>query len=329
MDITWTGTVFIAAPVEQVYAYLVDLPRHAEWAQSVQRLALVRAGDHTGVGAVYRSAERQGWQANRRPFEPLTGGVPGDTMCELIEAIPERRIAWRSWAPVPGVRHEGWYAFEFAPADGGTALTQTASLRDNWLGDLVSRYVFKTTAAKAHAQWTASLRNIKLILESDAAPTGGQSTQNEEDTMDNNETTSTIVRRFFAEQDRLRGGPADELCAPGYTAHLPGGPPLDLAGHQAFSTMFYAGFPDLRHEVEFVAAEGDRAAARFLLYGTHTGEFLGIAPTGRSIAVSATAIMRLAERQVAELWGEFDRLGLFGQLTGEGIKAETAQSEGI
>ena len=294
----------------------------------MQRLALVRAGDHTGVGAVYRTAERQGWQANRQPFEPLTGGVPGDTMCELVEAIPDRRVAWRSWVPVPGVCHEGWYAFEFAPTAGGTALTQTASLRDNWLGDLVSRYVFKTTAAKAHAQWEASLRNIKLILESDAAAMGGQSTRNAEGMMDT-DTTSTLARRFFAEQDRLRGGPADDLCPPGYTAHLPGGPPLDLAGHQAFSTMFYAGFPDLRHEVELVAAEGDRAAVRFQLYGTHTGKFLGIAPTGRSIAISATAIMRLVDRQVAELWGEFDRLGLLGQLTGEGIEAETAQSEGI
>jgi len=32
----------------------------------------------------------------------------------LIELIPNRRIAWRSWAPVPGVKHEGAYAFELA-----------------------------------------------------------------------------------------------------------------------------------------------------------------------------------------------------------------------
>jgi uncharacterized protein YndB with AHSA1/START domain len=169
MDMTWTGSVTIAAPIERVYAYLADFPRHAEWAQSVQHLRLVRAGDARGVGAVYRTAERQAWQANRLPFAPLASGVPGDTMCEVLVLTPERRIAWRSWAPVPGVRHEGEFAFDLALAPGGTELTQIASLRDNWLGDLVSRYVFKTTEAKARAQWEASLRNIKLILESTSA----------------------------------------------------------------------------------------------------------------------------------------------------------------
>lgn len=172
MDITWEGAVTIAAPVERVYAYLADLPRHAEWAQSVQGLAVVKPGDARGVGAIYRTAERQGWQSDRRPREPLSRGVPGDTMCEVTELSPPRRIAWRSWAPVPGVRHEGAFAFVLDPAPGGTRLTQTARLGDNWLGDLVSRLVFKTTPAKAYAQWEASLHNIKLILEERAPPAG-------------------------------------------------------------------------------------------------------------------------------------------------------------
>jgi uncharacterized membrane protein len=174
MDITWSGTITIAAPFEQVYAYLADLPRHAEWAQSVHQLTLVKPGDDSGVGAVYRTAERQGWQTDRQPFAPLTSGVAGDTMCETTELTPYRRIAWRSWAPVPGVRHEGFYAFLLEPANGGTHLTQTAELRDNWLGDLVSRLVFKTTPEKARAQWAASLRNIAAILEGRASSAIGQ-----------------------------------------------------------------------------------------------------------------------------------------------------------
>lgn len=165
MNISWQGVIVIDAPVERVYAYLADLPRHAEWAQSVQQLVLVQPGDASGVGAVYRTAERQAWQADRAPRAPLTEGVAGTTMCEVLELVPGRRIAWRSWAPVPGVRHEGMYAFELAHATGGTRLTQTAALADNWLGDIVSRLVFKTTPARACAQWAASLRNIKAVLE--------------------------------------------------------------------------------------------------------------------------------------------------------------------
>jgi uncharacterized membrane protein len=166
MDVTWQGTIHIHAPLEQTYRYLADLPRHAEWAQSVERLEQVHPGDSDGVGAVYRTAERQAWQTDRAPRGPLTQGVAGATMCELVELVPNRRIAWRSWAPVPGVKHVGTYAFELASdGNGGTRLTQASALEDNWLGDIVSRLLFKTTPAKARAQWEASLRNIKTILE--------------------------------------------------------------------------------------------------------------------------------------------------------------------
>jgi predicted ester cyclase len=139
----------------------------------------------------------------------------------------------------------------------------------------------------------------------------------------------SLARSFFAEQDRLRGGPAPALCAEGYSAHLPGIPPLSLAGHQDFAAGFYSGFPDLRHEVELVAAEGDRAVVHFTLYGTHGGTFLGIAPTGTSITVSATACMHFEQGQVRELWAEFDQLGLLQQLHEAGERPPDDYVRGI
>lgn len=138
-----------------------------------------------------------------------------------------------------------------------------------------------------------------------------------------------LARRFFAEQDRLRGGPAEELCALGYTAHLAGNPPLDYAGHVSFAAAFYAAFPDLRHEVELVVVEGERAAVRFRLHGTHTGPFAGVAPTGRPVTVTAMVIMHIVDNQVLELWGEFDQLGLVAQLNGAPLAAEAPEHVGI
>lgn len=138
-----------------------------------------------------------------------------------------------------------------------------------------------------------------------------------------------LARRFFIEQDRLRWGPASELCAPGYTAHLPGSPAFDLAGHQAFAAAFYGGFPDLRHSIEQVLVEGERAAVRFTLLGTHTGPFLGMPPTGRRITVTANVCLALEGDRVAELWGEFDQLGLMRQLTGEGAVLPLEDAQGI
>jgi predicted ester cyclase len=76
-----------------------------------------------------------------------------------------------------------------------------------------------------------------------------------------------------------------------------------------------------------VIIEGERAAVRFTLLGTHTGSFLGLVATGRAITVTANVCLALEQDRVAELWGEFDQLGLMRQLTGEG-EAPTAEDAG-
>ena len=101
--------------------------------------------------------------------------------------------------------------------------------------------------------------------------------------------------RFFAEQDRLRGGPAASLCAPEYRAFLGGNPPMHRAGHEAFSHAFYTAFPDLRHEIEQVVATEDRAVVRFVLHGTHTGTLFGIPATGRPVRIVANAILEVSD----------------------------------
>ena len=44
------------------------------------------------------------------------------------------------------------------------------------------------------------------------------------------EANRVLGRRFFQEQDRLRGGPAEALCAPEYVAIIGGNPPMNRAG---------------------------------------------------------------------------------------------------
>ena len=133
------------------------------------------------------------------------------------------------------------------------------------------------------------------------------------------ETCKAIGRRFFEEQDRLRGGPADELCAREYTAKIGSNPPMPLAGHKQFSQMFYGGFPDVRHTITDVVADEDCVAVHFVLDGTHTGNFMAIPPTGRTIHVNAMAIMNIAGDRVTDLRGVFDQAGMMRQLGLAGV----------
>lgn len=128
------------------------------------------------------------------------------------------------------------------------------------------------------------------------------------------EQAKATAVKFFEEQDRLRGGPAEELCADAYTAYLASLPPMDLTGHRDFSAVFYAGFPDLEHRIEDVIAEGDRVTVSFRIIGTNTDSFMGNPASGKSIEVDALALMTVASGKVTELRGQFDQMGLLRQI---------------
>lgn len=125
---------------------------------------------------------------------------------------------------------------------------------------------------------------------------------------------ATTGRLFFEEQDRLRGGPAPDLCTSDYRAHLGGYPPMDLDAHATFSTAFYAAFPDLEHHVEQVVANGDAVAVRFTIAGTHKEDFMGAPSSGRTVSVGGIAIMEIEGGRIRTLHGQFDQWALMVQI---------------
>jgi predicted ester cyclase len=123
-----------------------------------------------------------------------------------------------------------------------------------------------------------------------------------------------LARRFFAEQDRLKGGPAEELCAEQYQAYLGGNPAINRAGHEAFAKAFYAAFEGIQHTVEDVFAADDRVAVRFVLNGVHTADFLGVTASGRQVRIPANVILHVADGKVTKLFGIFDEAGMLRQI---------------
>lgn len=123
-----------------------------------------------------------------------------------------------------------------------------------------------------------------------------------------------IGPHFFAEQDRLRGGPAADLCAPSYRARIGSYPTMDHAGHEGFAKAFYAAFEGLHHVVEDVVADDSRVVVRLSIHGKHTGAFFGIPATGKSINVGVIAILQIESSQVSSLEAVFDEAGMLRQL---------------
>jgi predicted ester cyclase len=74
------------------------------------------------------------------------------------------------------------------------------------------------------------------------------------------------------------------------------------------------GFPDLRVTIEDRIFGGDKIVARNTWSGTHRGAFLGVAPTGKQIAIRTIDIWRVDGDKLAEHWDVIDLGALEKQL---------------
>ena len=78
-------------------------------------------------------------------------------------------------------------------------------------------------------------------------------------------------------------------------------------------------FPDHHWELRSLVIDGDSIASHITGTGTHQGEFLGVAPTGRRVTIPEFAIYHLEDDRIARVWGTVDHAAVLAQLsvTGE------------
>jgi steroid delta-isomerase-like uncharacterized protein len=126
-----------------------------------------------------------------------------------------------------------------------------------------------------------------------------------------------LVRRYVQEvYDQRKLEAVDEIFAPEFTLHdpdLPGGA-RGPEGIKRIVKTFVDAFPDLQVTLDEELSSGDKVVTRWTSRGTHEGELMGIAPTGKRIDVTAVGIWRVSEGKIAEAWLVFDALGMMQQL---------------
>ncbi len=123
--------------------------------------------------------------------------------------------------------------------------------------------------------------------------------------LDRLEANKALVRRTYAEWWNANGNveSVDEMVSPDFIGHLGAGKIRDMEMLRREIRMYQGGLGEELHEVvEDLIAEGDRVVGRYTLYGTHTGEFQGVKPTGRKVKVSGIEIFRIEDGKIAEFW---------------------------
>ncbi|MCP8308386.1 MAG: ester cyclase [archaeon] len=126
------------------------------------------------------------------------------------------------------------------------------------------------------------------------------------------EENKAIVRRLFEVFNKHNLALLDELIALDYVDH-----PRQLRGLESYKqhlTMFYKSFPDTLETVEDIIAEGDKVWIHLKGTATHTGEYRGLAPTGKKTTWEAVCIWRIVDGKIVEMWFVADELDFLKQL---------------
>lgn len=131
------------------------------------------------------------------------------------------------------------------------------------------------------------------------------------------EQNKALVRHMLDETfNRANIEHFDEALASDFVEHevLPPGIPSGREGAKQLTAMLHSAFSDFQATIEDMVAEGDKVVIRQTWTGTHTGEFMGISPTGNSVSFGVIDILRVAEGRCVEHWGQMDTMSLMQQL---------------
>ncbi|MDY6765408.1 MAG: ester cyclase [Halobacteria archaeon] len=120
------------------------------------------------------------------------------------------------------------------------------------------------------------------------------------------ETTETVVNEhnpnaideYFTEDATIEGA----------------GSTLSREEFKEFTRGVFHAFPDVTFTYDELFAKGDMVAFRWIVEGTHEGEFQGIEATGNEFSYPAVGIAKIEDGKIAELKYESDRVSLMEQL---------------
>ena len=132
------------------------------------------------------------------------------------------------------------------------------------------------------------------------------------------EENKALVRRYYQQAMGDLSG-IDEIVAPTFVDHhFPPEMPPGATGVKKFFAEYIPGiFSDVRIEIDFLLAEGDKVDCHFVVYARHTGDGAGIAPRGNSIELAAISTFKIADGKLAEAWEIYDSGSMVRQMQAE------------
>ncbi len=106
--------------------------------------------------------------------------------------------------------------------------------------------------------------------------------------------------------NQRREATVEELLHAEAVAHMEGAEVRGISEFKSVRAALLAGFPDIHLTIEDTVAEGNQVAVRWQVTGTHRGEWLGLAPTQRTVAFRGVSWLRFEGDQIREGWDSWN-----------------------
>jgi predicted ester cyclase len=134
------------------------------------------------------------------------------------------------------------------------------------------------------------------------------------DIQSDGERNIAIVRNLVQAMDAGDLAVLDSLCLPSFVAHF-NGVDLNLAQVREAAASFVGSFPDMKHSIRSIEADGDCVKLQALDTATHRGPYKGIPATNLKVQFETTATYRIEFGKIAEVWQQMDVEGLLRQIS--------------
>ncbi len=122
--------------------------------------------------------------------------------------------------------------------------------------------------------------------------------------MSSQSNKGVVLRHFDERWNQNTLAVCDELLAPG----------VDIEAAKEYVRSVSASLGSIRLTFPDILADGDQVALHWRVEAIHTGEFLGLPPTGKPLTYSGIALLRLVDGKIVEDIAYWDNLAILEQL---------------
>lgn len=87
-----------------------------------------------------------------------------------------------------------------------------------------------------------------------------------------------------------------------------------IAGLKEYYVRLRQGFPDMRIEQEDIVAEDEKIARRYVFFGTHRGDYWGVAPTMKFVSTAGQMFLHFRNGKCVEVWQVTDGVTFLSEI---------------